>query len=69
MRMGPHDLLVNIRVSFAAGTAAEQMREAICCIEADLRSAQPETTRVYIEAEFAAGRGDNHDEQTDYLNF
>jgi divalent metal cation (Fe/Co/Zn/Cd) transporter len=51
MYMGPHDLLVNMGVSFAAGTTAEQMHEAIRRIEADLLSAYPETNRVYIEAE------------------
>ena len=51
MYMGPHDLLVNMGVCFVAGTTAEQMHEAIHRIEADLRSAYPETNRVYIEAE------------------
>jgi divalent metal cation (Fe/Co/Zn/Cd) transporter len=51
MYMGPHDLLVNMGVCFVAGTTAVQMHEAIHRIEADLRSAYPETTRVYIEAE------------------
>jgi divalent metal cation (Fe/Co/Zn/Cd) transporter len=49
--MGPHDLLVNMGVSFTEGTTAEQMHEAIRRIEADLLSAYPETNRVYIEAE------------------
>jgi cation diffusion facilitator family transporter len=51
MYMGPHDLLVNMGVSFAAGTTAEQMHEAIRRIETDLHRAYPETNRVYIEAE------------------
>jgi cation diffusion facilitator family transporter len=51
MYMGPHDLLVNMGVCFVAGTTAEQMHVAIRRIEADLRSAIPETNRVYIEAE------------------
>lgn len=51
MYIGPHELLVNMGVSFAAGTTAEEMHEAIRRIEADLHSAYPETTRVYIEAE------------------
>jgi divalent metal cation (Fe/Co/Zn/Cd) transporter len=49
--MGPHDLLVNRGVCFVAGTTAEQMHEAIYRIETDLKSAYPETNRVYIEAE------------------
>ncbi len=51
MYMGPHDLLVNLGVSFKAGITAEQMHEAIHRIESDLRSSHPECTRVYIEAE------------------
>jgi cation diffusion facilitator family transporter len=51
MYMGPHDLLVNMGVCFIAGTTAEDMHESIRRIEADLRSAYPETNRVYIEAE------------------
>jgi divalent metal cation (Fe/Co/Zn/Cd) transporter len=49
--MGPQDLLVNMGVSFVAGTTAEQMHKAIRRIESDLLSAYPETNRVYIEAE------------------
>ncbi len=51
MYMGPHDLLVNMGVCFAAGTTADQMHEAIHRIETDLKSAYPETSRVYIEVE------------------
>jgi cation diffusion facilitator family transporter len=51
MYMGPHDLLVNMGVCFKAGTTADQMHEAIHRIETDLKSAYPETNRVYIEVE------------------
>lgn len=51
MYIGPSDLLVNLGVSFAEGTSAEQMHEAIRRIEVDLVGAYPECTRVYIEAE------------------
>ena len=51
MYIGPHDLLVNMGVCFAAGTTAEQMHEAIRRIETDLKSAYPQINRVYIEAE------------------
>jgi cation diffusion facilitator family transporter len=51
MYMGPHDLLVNMGVCFAAGTTAEQMHEAVHRIEADLKSGYPEINRVYIETE------------------
>jgi cation diffusion facilitator family transporter len=51
MYMGPHDLLVNMGVCFVPGTTAEQMHESIRRIESNLRSAYPQTNRVYIEAE------------------
>lgn len=54
MYLGPHDLLVNMGVCFAPGTSAEAMHAAIRRIEADLKSAYPETNRVYIEAESLA---------------
>ncbi len=51
MYLGPHDLLVNMGVSFVRGITAERMLEAIHRIEADLHGAYPETNRVYIEME------------------
>jgi len=42
---------VNMGVCFTAGTTAEQMHEAIRRIEADLKGAYPQISRVYIEAE------------------
>jgi cation diffusion facilitator family transporter len=57
MYMGPHDLLVNMGVCFVAGTTAEEMHEAIRRIEADLKGAYPEITRVYIEAESLPSEG------------
>ena len=55
MYMGPHDLLVNLGVSFKPGITAEQMHEAIHRIEGDLQRAYPECMRVYIEAESMTG--------------
>ncbi len=51
MYMGPHDLLVNLGVSFKKGTRAEAMHEAIARIEDAITGAHPECVRVYIEAE------------------
>lgn len=51
MYLGPHDLLVNLGVSFQPGTRAEEMHESIRRIEQAIRSAHPECVRVYIEAE------------------
>jgi cation diffusion facilitator family transporter len=51
MYMGPHDLLLNLGVSFKPGITAEKMHEAIHRIENDIQSAYPECIRIYIEAE------------------
>lgn len=55
MYMGPHELLVNLDVSFKPGITAEQMYKAIHRIEIDIQSAYPECTRVYIEVESFPG--------------
>ncbi|MDD1711880.1 MAG: cation diffusion facilitator family transporter [Methanoregulaceae archaeon] len=69
MYMGPHDLLVNMGVCFAAGTTAEQMHEAIHRIEEDLDSAYPVISRVYIEAESLPARVDSKDKPGDRRDF
>lgn len=51
MYMGPHELLVNLGVSFKTSISIEQMHEAIHRIERDIQGAYPECTRVYIETE------------------
>ena len=51
MYMGPYELLVNLGVGFKTGLTTDEMHESIRRIEADLRDAYPECTRVYIEAE------------------
>jgi cation diffusion facilitator family transporter len=54
MYMGPHDLLLNLGVSFKKGITAEQMHEAIHRIESNIQSAYPECKRIYIETESLA---------------
>ena len=51
MYIGPHDLLVNLGVSFRPGTTDLQMHEAIQRIESNLRGAYPECRRIYIETQ------------------
>jgi cation diffusion facilitator family transporter len=51
MYMGPHDLLVNLSVTFTPGLRAEAMLESIRRIETAITARHPECTRVYIEAE------------------
>ena len=61
MYMGPHDLLVNLGVSFKKGITAEQMHEAIHRIEGNIEGVYPEILRVYIETESLPGKtGDKH---------
>ncbi len=54
MYMGPQDLIINMGVCFVSGTTDQQMHDSIHRIEADLRTAYPETKRVYIETETLA---------------
>ena len=51
MYMGPHELLVNLGVSFRPGTSAERMHKSIARIEASIAERYQECTRVYIEAQ------------------
>ncbi len=54
MYMGPQDLIINMGVSFVAGTTDRQMHDSIHRIEADLYKEYPQTKRVYIEVETLA---------------
>jgi divalent metal cation (Fe/Co/Zn/Cd) transporter len=51
MHLGPHDVLVNLSVYFKNDVTAGQIEEIIAEIDANLRKAHPEVTRVFIEAE------------------
>ena len=51
MYMGPHELLVNLGVSFRPGTSAERMHQSIARVEASIAERYPECTRVYVEAQ------------------
>ena len=50
MFMGPTDLLVNLDVAFREGLGHAEVAEAIQRVESALKAAQPEISRVYIEA-------------------
>jgi cation diffusion facilitator family transporter len=51
MYVGPRDLLVNLDVAFRASLRSDGIRDAIERIETSLKSAYPEVSRIYIEAE------------------
>jgi cation diffusion facilitator family transporter len=50
MYIGPNDLLVNLEVAFLPSLRSAGMRQSIERIEASLKAAYPEVSRVYIEA-------------------
>lgn len=58
MYLGPHDLLVNLDVSFREGLSHAEVTVAIRRVEAALRAGRPEISRVYIEAQSLAGASD-----------
>jgi len=51
MYLGPADLLVNLDVAFREGLGHAEVSDAIQRVESALRAAQPEISRVYIEAQ------------------
>ncbi|MFQ5773878.1 MAG: cation diffusion facilitator family transporter [Kiloniellaceae bacterium] len=51
MHMGPRDVLLNLSVDFRRGLSSDQVEEAISALERRLKSAHPEITRVFIEAQ------------------
>ena len=55
MFMGPADLLVNLDVTFREGLGHAEVAEAIQRVESALKAAQPEISRVYIEAQSVTG--------------
>ncbi len=51
MHMGPEDVLLNLSVDFADGITSTDVEAAITGLERDIKSAHPEITRVFIEAQ------------------
>lgn len=56
MQMGPHDVLVNIEVNFRPGLTVAQLDEALDRVEAGIRSAERDVTRVFLEAGSLRGK-------------
>jgi cation diffusion facilitator family transporter len=52
--LGPSDLLVNLDAAFDPQLGSEAIHDAVTRIEAALKSAYPETRRVYVEVESLA---------------
>ncbi len=58
MHLGPRDVLANLSLDFNDGIAAGDVETAISSLEQAIKSAYPEVTRVFIEAQSTAGHRD-----------
>jgi cation diffusion facilitator family transporter len=56
MQLGPHDVLVNIEVNFRPGLTVAQLDEALDRVEASIRDAERDVTRVFLEAGSLRGK-------------
>ncbi|MEE8443844.1 MAG: cation diffusion facilitator family transporter [Alphaproteobacteria bacterium] len=55
MHLGPNDVLANLSLDFADGIDADRVEASISALEQAIKAAYPEVTRVFIEAQSAAG--------------
>ncbi len=51
MHLGPRDVLCNISIDFGADLNADEVEAAITSLESRIKSAHPEVTRIFIEAQ------------------
>jgi cation diffusion facilitator family transporter len=54
MRLSPDDLLLNLDVEFKRDLSGDALRQAIERLEAAIRKAHPEITRIFLEARILA---------------
>lgn len=59
MHFGPHDILLNLSIDFVDGISASEVESLISNMEVEIKSAHPEITRVFIEAQSWRGHDDN----------
>ncbi len=59
MHLGPGDILLCLSVDFVDGISASEVESTISDMEAGIKSAHPEITRVFIEAQSWRGHDDN----------
>ncbi len=59
MHFGPRDILLCLSVDFVDGISASEVESSISLMEAEIKSAHPEITRVFIEAQSWRGHDDN----------
>lgn len=55
MHMGPNFILVTLSVRFARGTPAERIEQAIARLDREIKKANDDVKRVFVEAEARAG--------------
>jgi cation diffusion facilitator family transporter len=63
MHLGPRDILCNISIDFRKGMSAGEVEAAITAMESRIKSALPEVTRIFIEAQSLA----SHQRSVDQL--
>jgi cation diffusion facilitator family transporter len=51
MHLGPHQILLNLAIEFNPALSIQQLATTIDQIEASLRTAHPEITRIFLEAQ------------------
>lgn len=59
MHFGPRDILLNLSIDIVDGISASEVEALISKLEKDIKSARPEITRVFIEAQSWRGQDDN----------
>ena len=50
MHMGPSEVLLNLKVAFAADLTAPQVAVVVDRLEAEIRDRHPEVRLIYVEA-------------------
>jgi cation diffusion facilitator family transporter len=56
LHFGPHDILVNLSLDFAAGLTSDDVEAAVSRLEQALKQAHPEIRRVFLEAQGRSAR-------------
>ncbi len=51
MHMGPRDVLLNLSLDFRSGLSSDQIETAVSRLERRIKSAFPEITKIFIEAQ------------------
>jgi cation diffusion facilitator family transporter len=55
MHLGPRDLLINLSVDFEDRLSSAEVESVVSALEARIKAAVPEVTRVFIEAQSRSG--------------